>query len=93
MTPQAFEASVMAEGYSTVVQVDRVAHASLGDHQHPFDACALVTRGEFVITVEGDSRCYQAGDIFRLPAGTVHQESAGPLGASYMVGRRERGTA
>ncbi len=93
MTPQEFEASVLAEGYSPTVQLDRVADFSMGDHQHPFDACALVTAGEFFITVGDDVCSYKAGDIFQLPAGTVHQEKAGPLGASYVVGRRDRGTA
>lgn len=93
MTPQEFEASVLAEGYSPTVHLERGADFSLGDHQHPFDACALVTAGEFVITVGDDSRSYKAGDVFRLPAGTVHQERAGPLGASYIVGRREPGQA
>ena len=90
MTPIEFEASVLAEGYSPVVHVDRAANYGLGDHQHSFDACALITAGEFVITVDGVSRSYKTGEIFRLPAGTVHQESAGAQGASYLSGRRER---
>ena len=93
MTPQEFEASVSAEGYGTVVAVDRAVGYSLTDHQHTFDACALITKGEFAITVDGISRSYKVGEIFRLPAGTVHQESAGPQGASYLSGRRERGAA
>ncbi len=93
MTPQEFEASVLAEGYSAVVHVDRAADYSLGDHQHTFDACALITAGEFIITMDGISRSYKVGEIFRLPAGTLHQESAGPQGTSYIAGRRERGAA
>ena len=93
MTPQEFEASVLAEGYSPVVAVDRAVGYSLADHQHTFDACALITKGEFAITVDGIRRSYKVGEIFRLPAGTVHQESAGPQGASYLSGRRERGAA
>ena len=93
MTPQEFEASVLAEGYSPTVHLDRGADFSMGDHQHPFDAYALMTAGEFVITVGDDSRIYKVGDVFQLPAGTVHQERAGPLGASYVVGRRAQGEA
>ena len=93
MTLQEFVASLLAEGYSPTVHLDREANFSMGDHQHPFDACALMTAGEFVITVGDDSRIYKTGDIFQLPAGTVHQERAGPLGASYIVGRREQAKA
>ena len=93
MTPQEFEVSVLAEGYNPVVHIDRALGYSLADHQHTFDACALITAGEFTITVDGISRSYKVGEIFRLPAGTVHQESAGPQGVSYLAGRRERGAA
>ena len=93
MTPLEFEASVLTQGYSPVVHVDRAADSSLGDHQHTFDACALITAGEFFISVDGVRRSYKVGDIFRLPAGTVHQENAGPQGASYIVGRREQDAA
>ena len=90
MTPIEFETSVLAEGYDAVVPVDRAVGYSLTDHKHTFDACALITKGEFTITVDGRSHCYRVGEIFRLPAGTVHEESAGPQGASYLSGRRER---
>ncbi len=93
MTPEEFEASVLAEGYSPVVHVVRTDDYSLADHQHTFDACALITTGEFIITVDGISRSYKAGEIFRLSAGTVHQERAGLQGVSYIAGRRERGAA
>ena len=93
MTPQQFEASVLADGYNAVVHVDRASDYSLGDHQHTFDACALITAGEFFISVDGVNRGYKVGEIFRVPAGTVHQENAGPQGVSYVAGRRERGVA
>ena len=93
MTPQEFETSVLAEGYSPVVPVDRAADYRLGDHQHSFDACALITAGELFIAVDGVGRSYSAGEIFRLPAGTVHQENAGSQGVSYLAGRREKGAA
>ena len=89
MTPQEFDAALQAEGYSPAYSVERQVGYSLGDHQHPFDACALITAGEFTITVEGQSRTYAAGDIFRLPAGTEHVESAGPVGATFLSCRRQ----
>ena len=92
MTLIEFEANLQADGYSAGVLVDRKVGYSLADHQHTFDACALITAGEFFISIGGVSRSYKAGDVFRLDAGTVHQEHVGPQGATYVAGRRERGT-
>lgn len=89
MTPQEFDAALQADGYSPALSVERPIGYSLGDHQHPYDACALITAGEFTITVEGQSRTYAAGDIFRLPAGTEHLEKVGPVGATFLSCRRQ----
>lgn len=83
-----FETGLKAEHYGEIVTVDRPAGYALGEHQHPFDACALITAGDITLVVDGTARKYAVGDIFRLPAGIVHLESAGPVGVSYRVGRR-----
>jgi quercetin dioxygenase-like cupin family protein len=88
MDPHEFEASLKAEHYGEITTVDRAAGYALGEHQHPFDACALITAGDITLVVGGAATKYAAGDIFRLPAGVVHLESAGPSGVSYRVGRR-----
>ena len=89
MNQQAFEAALQAQGYSPAVPVERPVGYSLAEHQHAFDAWALVTAGDITLVVEGVSTTYAAGDMFRLPAGTPHQESAGPSGVAYLSGRRE----
>jgi quercetin dioxygenase-like cupin family protein len=89
MTPEEFATALQAEGYSPATPIERPAGYSLGDHQHPFDACALITAGEITLTVDGQSRTYAAGDIFRLPAGTEHLEHAGPEGVAYLSCRRQ----
>ena len=83
-----FEARLKADHFGEAVPVDRAVGYALGEHQHPFDACALVTAGDFTLVVDGVSTCYRTGDIFRLAAGTPHLEAAGPQGASYLSGRR-----
>ena len=88
MTPEEFDTALQADGYSAAVSVERPPGYSLGDHQHPFDACALITAGDITLTVDGQSRTYAAGEIFRLPAGTPHLENAGPAGFAYLVCRR-----
>ena len=93
MTSQEFEASVLAKGYTSTQHIERAAGFSMGEHQHPFDACALVMAGTFFITLKGVQHSYAAGDIFELAAGTLHSESAGPAGATYLAGRRQVATA
>ena len=83
-----FEADLKAGHYGEITTVERAAGYALGEHQHPFDACALITAGDITLVVDGAAQKYAVGDIFRLPAGVVHLESAGPAGVSYRVGRR-----
>lgn len=88
MDTQEFRDSLKADNFGEVVMLERPIGYAMGIHQHPFDACALITSGAFTLTVNGVSSTYSEGDIFRLPAGTPHSESAGPSGASYLTGRR-----
>ena len=83
-----FEASLKAEGFGEIATVDRPAGYGLGEHQHPFDACALVTAGDITLVLNGVATQYLAGQIFRLPAGTPHHETVGAEGVQYRVGRR-----
>ncbi len=89
MNPQEFEASLHTENYGEIVTVEKPVGYQMGEHQHPFDACALITAGSITITVQGVDSIYSAGDIFRLKAGTPHLESAVPEGVTYLVGRRQ----
>jgi quercetin dioxygenase-like cupin family protein len=88
MTLNEFEKHLTTEAYGVVANVDKPAGYSMGAHQHPFDACALITAGDITLTVAGVTTRYGVGDIFRLAAGTPHSESAGAAGVSYRAGRR-----
>jgi quercetin dioxygenase-like cupin family protein len=90
MNTQEFEADLRAEQYGEIVSVEKPVGYSMGEHQHPFDACALITAGSISITVQGVERAYGVGDIFRLAAGTPHLESAVAQGVTYLVGRRQQ---
>jgi quercetin dioxygenase-like cupin family protein len=90
MDVSTFQAQLQAEGDPTPVCVSPPAGYRMDEHAHDFDACALITAGEFSITVQGECRRYGVGDVFRLPAGTVHAESAGEQGAQYLAGRRSK---
>ena len=88
MTLQEFHNKLQTNGFDAAVPVDRAIGYAMGEHQHPFDACALITAGDITLVVDGVSSHYRVGDVFRLPAGTPHLEAAGSQGVSYLSGRR-----
>ena len=88
-----FEAELQAGHYSAAVTVRREIGYQLAGHSHSFDAFALITLGEITLVVDDVPTRYAAGEVFRLPAGTVHGESAGTQGVTYLSGRRESGAA
>ncbi len=88
MSPTEFKAMLKAENFGEIVNVDRPVGYAMGEHQHPFEACALVTAGDITLLIAGVSTRYAAGDIFRLAAATPHEESVGASGVSYLAGRR-----
>ncbi|MBT5665018.1 MAG: cupin, partial [Rhodospirillaceae bacterium] len=53
-----------------------------------FTARGLILSGSFALGCHGGSTTYQQGDVFELKAGTPHTETAGPDGASFLVGRK-----
>ena len=89
MNIQEFHDELKTQGFDEAVAVDRPIGYVLGEHEHPFDACALITAGDITLVVDGVSSHYRTGDVFRLPAGTPHLEAAGPQGVSYLSGRRQ----
>ena len=88
MNKQEFHDELKANGFEAAVFIDRPVGYAMGEHQHPFDACAFVTAGDITLVVDGVTARYGVGDVFRLPAGTPHLEAAGPKGVSYFSGRR-----
>ena len=93
MNTQAFHDELKANGFDEALVIDRPIGYAMGAHQHPFDACALITAGDITLVVDGVSTRYGAGDVFRLAAGTPHHEAAGLQGVSFLSGRRPVATA
>lgn len=83
-----FSAGARAEGFDEVVERDWPPAAVLDEHRHPFDAKALVVRGEMWLTCGGDTRRLLPGDRFELAADEPHAERYGSEGATYWVARR-----
>ncbi len=83
-----FEAQLKAQGYQEVTTVARDGSYLLGEHSHPFDACALILEGSIRLQVNGVDTVYGAGDVFELARNTPHHEWAGAQGVRYLAGRR-----
>lgn len=88
MERTAFEQLLRHEGYEAPVTVEREPGGMLAPHAHPFEAKALVLEGELRMRVGDGERIYRSGDIFHLPANTLHTEWFGPAGLRYLVGRK-----
>lgn len=88
MDRTAFEAELRDEGYGEVVDRRMQPREVNRTHAHEFDARLLVLEGAMTIAAEGGERTYRAGEIFAMPAGRPHSETAGPEGARYLAGRR-----
>jgi quercetin dioxygenase-like cupin family protein len=76
------------EGFKEMVTVTREPDGSLEMHTHPFEAKALILRGELQLQVGDEDRCYRVGQVFHLLADVQHSEQYGPEGVTYLVGRR-----
>jgi hypothetical protein len=88
MTPEEFEVELKQLGFAPPVPVTREPNGHLDEHTHPFEARALIQRGEITLQVAGQPRTYRAGEVFHLSANTPHVETYGPEGVSYLAGRR-----
>jgi quercetin dioxygenase-like cupin family protein len=88
MERQAFIDHLQADGYAEPVLIQRAAGGHLDEHSHPFEAMALVLKGEIRIHAGGEIKIYRAGDVFHLRRGEPHRESYGPDGVDYLSGRR-----
>jgi quercetin dioxygenase-like cupin family protein len=86
-TPQFMEL-LLQEGFPDPIEVQQVPNGHLGNHEHPFEVIALVIEGSINITIDGLSKVYGVGDIFRLDFKQPHSESYGPDGVKYLASRK-----
>lgn len=88
MNKKEFEQGLARDGFAPPEPKTLAPGFAAPDHTHPFDVRALVTEGEMRLTVNGVQTAYGPGDIFVMPAGTVHAEAVGAAGTTYLAGRR-----
>ena len=83
-----FKQQATAAGFDEVIERDWPPHTVLDTHTHPFAVHAILTRGAMWLTMNGQTRHLQPGDIFELDRDLPHDERYGPEGASYWVARK-----
>jgi quercetin dioxygenase-like cupin family protein len=81
-----FSSRLSRDGFTSMM-VEYPAGTTFDEHAHEFDSRLLVTDGEFSITIDGVALSFTVGDVFVLPANTVHSEVVGPNGVRYLSGR------
>jgi len=87
MTRAEFEAELHREGYEIREGEFKPDHHR-GAHSHDFDARVLVLDGSVTLVFGTGPVTYGPGDSWSVPAGTVHEEHTGEVGARYVSGRR-----
>ena len=87
MTRAEFEADLRREGYE-IREGEFQPNHHRGVHAHDFDARVLVLDGSVTLVFGTGPVTYGPGDSCAVPAGTMHEEHTGEVGARYVSGRR-----
>lgn len=69
----AFDAHKLSAENCEVLFASYPAGSSVDPHTHDTENHGVITRGEMVLTVDGDSKTYGIGDWYHVPAETIHQ--------------------
>ena len=85
---EAFERQAKTDGFDEVLLREWQPDTVVPEHTHPFDASAVVARGEMWLSCGTNTRHITLGGTFSLPRGTLHSERYGSQGASLWTARR-----
>ncbi len=88
MNAELFSQELQREGFATITTVTREPDGFLDTHTHPFEAKALILSGEITLVCQGREQRYRPGEVFHLAQAEPHTERYGPMGVTYLVGRR-----
>ena len=88
MDERALESQLQSEGFSRTYVWQDGAHAFYPDHTHASLTAHIVLDGEMTLAMNGQSRTYQVGDRFDVPAGAMHSARMGPRGCRYLIGEK-----
>ena len=85
---QQFTLQLAQDGYTETLTRSWEPNQLVASHSHPFDARALVLKGEFTLSWNGQTQTLSQGDTFSMVAGCEHAEHYSAQGATYLVGRK-----
>jgi quercetin dioxygenase-like cupin family protein len=88
MEIDAFKEMVLTEGFSEPLEVVRDANFFIDVHKHPFEAKALILKGQIEIGLGESSSRFLPGDVFHLSKEEPHWERYGPEGVVYLSARK-----
>ena len=88
MNENDFEAQLRADGYTEIETQTLDPRPGKGRHRHLFAIRGLVLSGTFVVSRDVAPVTFNAGEIFSVPLGELHDEWIGPEGARVLVGRK-----
>lgn len=63
-------------------------HRTYAPHSHDHDESLWCVRGLITFHIDGSDYRLGPGDRLMLPRGTVHAATAGPDGATYLIGEK-----
>jgi quercetin dioxygenase-like cupin family protein len=85
-----FTERLKAEGFQEILTREIPPNQDIPQHSHAWDARGLTLKGYFkVVSASGEQLC-PPGQYFDLAADTPHTETAGPEGATLLIGRRRK---
>ena len=87
-TFEQFRGDALVQGCNVVLVREWPAEAVVAEHSHPFNARALVVKGEMWLRLDsGVERHLRVGDTFEVGCHRRHSERYGPEGATLWAGR------
>lgn len=83
-----WETKLHEDGFSRTFVWQDGPGACYPDHTHPMTTAHVILEGEMMLTSEGETRTYRAGDRCDVPANTIHSARMGPEGCRYLIGEQ-----
>ena len=86
-TFEQFKSATTAKGFDEVLTREWEANHETPVHEHSFEAFGYIVKGEFWLTMDGETTHLQQGDTFQVARHMSHQEKYGPQGTSLWIAR------
>ena len=85
---KSLERQLHGEGFLHTYVWQDGPNASYPDHTHATETAHIILDGEMMLTHEGTTRTYYAGERCDVPASAVHSARMGPRGCRYLIGEK-----